>query len=244
MVCGFSPLGRLTMGGRSSVIATNSTTGVDESKPDGWSPPGYSSPKIYTSDERWGLGIATLLIPPVVVLIKQPLTSGTMVLTGWAEALGQSGLSNPPFVYIALVLCGLCGWIIGSSVVIIVVHEGIHYATACFRGLNPSFEWTSFYGVLSPSVVAYAQGIQRWENILMLAAPFFCLSLICGGLMWMTEGLVSATAAIMFAVNAVPSGMDLYNVGRLVNLPRGTIFANLETEDGLRTEYAVRASRN
>lgn len=230
------------MGGRSSVIATISTTGVDESNPDGWPPTGYSPPKIYTSDERWGLGIAILLIPPVVVLIKQPLDSGTVVLTGWAEALGQSGLSNHPFAYIALVLCGLCGWIIASSIAIIAIHEGIHYVTGYFRGLNPSFEWTSFYGVPGPSVVAYTQGIQRWENILMLAAPFVCLSLICGGLMWMTEGLISATAAIMFAVNAVPSGMDLYNVGRLINLPRGTVFANFDTEDGLRTEYTVRAS--
>jgi len=221
----------------------NSTTGVDESDPDGWPPPGYSQPKIYTNDERWGLGIAVLLIPPVVVLIKQPLDSGTMVLTDWVEALGQSGLSNHPFVYIALVLCGLCGWIIGSSIAIIAVHEGIHYVTGYFRSLNPSFEWTSIYGVLSPSVVAYAQGIQRWENILMLAAPFVCLNLVCGGLMWMTEGLLSATAAIMFAVNAVPSSMDIYNVARLVNFPRGTLFANFNTEDGLQTEYTVHSSQ-
>ena len=225
------------------MIATKSTTGVDESNPDRWPPPGYSPPKIYTNDERWGLGIAILLITPVVVLIKQPLDSGTMVLTGWVEALGQSGLSNHPFVYIALILCGLCSWIIASSIAIIAVHEGIHYVIGYFRGLSPSFEWTSIYGVLSPSVVAYAQGIQRWENILMLAAPFVCLSLVCGGLMWMTEGLISATAAIMFAVNAVPSSMDIYDVVRLVNFPRGTLFANFNTEDDLRTEYTVHSSQ-
>lgn len=220
--------------------STSSTRDPERSvTSDHWPPTGYSALRVYMVDECWGLVIAVLLVPPVVVLVVPPLKSGTTVLTVWAETLGQAGLANHPFLYVALVVGGLYGWIVVSSITIIAVHEGVHYVTGHLRGLNPTFEWATYFGIPSPSVVAYNQGIQRWEKLLMLVAPFVGLSLVCGLVVWATSGVLAATAAIMFAVNVVPSGMDLYNVGRLARLPRGTLFANFDTEKGLRTEYVV-----
>ncbi|WP_396612151.1 hypothetical protein ACH9L7_02365 [Haloferax sp. S1W] len=59
--------------------------------------------------------------------------------------------------------------------------------------------------------------------------------------MWLSSGLVAATAAVMFAINAVPSCGDLYHVGRIALLPRGTLFANfnVDGDEDLRTEFVT-----
>lgn len=208
-----------------------------------WPPANYTVPKVYTTDERWIVVIAILLIPPTLLSTVPDIKSGTAVLTVWTGYLGQAGLVDYPKLYIGLVIGGLVAWIGGTSITIIAVHEGIHYVTGRLCGLNPAFEWTTHLGAPNPSIVAYYQGIQRWENILMLTSPFVGLCLACGLVMWTTNGVLAATAAIMFAVNAVASAMDLYNAGRLVRFPHGTLFANFDTKEGLRTEYTVPQSR-
>jgi hypothetical protein len=181
-----------------------------------------------------------LLVPPTLAFTRQPIT----VSSTWAvEFFNGAGFSQYPPAFVTVALLTTLGWILLSGVAIILVHEGVHYVVGIILKINPQFEWHSQFGVPNPSVVAYATRISRWENILMLGSPFVLLSVVLAGLMWMTNGIVAGTSGIMFCINAVPSCSDVYKVDRIFRMPAGTLFANFDEKDGLRTEFAVPTPR-
>lgn len=205
-----------------------------------WPPKGYSPPREYISSDGWVLGIALVLLLPVLAFIRPDVSVGASLFAEWTILAGEEiGLVRYPllFVFVAFI-AGIC-WIFASGAIIITLHECIHYALGAVLDVNPRFEFHTQLLMPNPSVVAYSQGISRGENIVMLSGPLVGLSLVCISVMWMTTGLVAATAAIMFAINVLPSCGDLYHIGRIVLMPRGTLFANFDEDEGLRTEVVT-----
>jgi hypothetical protein len=221
-------------------VMTNSITEYQITMTEGWPPEGYSTPTEYVSSDRLIVAIGVALVLPAVLFTHTKISMGTVYFIRWIEkALTNIGIhSRPLLLLFAAFLASVC-WILVSAIVVITVHESIHYTLAKIFNINPRFEFNWQLNVPNPSVVAYHQGINRRENIAMLIAPFSILSLVCGIGMLVTSGVVSGTFAIMFAVNAVPSCGDLYHVGRIVKMPPGTLFANFEEEDALRTEVST-----
>lgn len=204
-----------------------------------WPPDGYSSPKEYESSDRWTLVIGLALIFPVFEITRPELDSASL-FAEWSRALvGTVGLSNYPLLVLTMALLGALLWIMISGAVIIILHEGVHYALGSLLEANPRFEFHTQLYLPNPSVVAYDKCITRGENIAMLSGPFVALSLVLASAMWLGSGFVSATAAIMFAINAVPSCGDLYHIGRIAMMQQGTLFANFEEYEGLRTEVVT-----
>lgn len=207
--------------------------------PDEWPPDGFTSPRKYESSDGWTLAIGFVLILPVFVLVRAEIKAGTAIFAEWVEQVGvTTGIAGSSHQFLLLVILAIGCWIITAGAIIIVLHESTHYAIAALLDVNPRFEFHTQFNLPNPSVVAYAKGITRCENILMLSGPFVILSLVCATTAWATTGFVAATAAIMFAINAVPSCGDLYHVGHISLLPRGTLFANFDDDTGLRTEIA------
>lgn len=205
-----------------------------------WPPRGYSDPKPYEQNNRLILGIAIGIALPVIVLIKPVLESGSTEFLKLGAEIGRGfGLIDSSILFLISLLLSVVIWILVSGSVIIAIHEGIHYVTAILLGLKPVFEWTHDLGFMNPTVVVYSNEVSRRQNILMLSAPFVLLSILCATAMWFTTGVLAATAAIMLALNAVPSCADLYNVGRLALMPKGTIFTNFNKNGNLRTEYTT-----
>lgn len=219
---------------------TNSITEDQITMTERWPPEGYSTPTEYVSSDRWIVAIGVALVLPVILFTHTKISMGAVNLIGWSEkALTNIGIhSRPLLLLFAAFLASVC-WILVSAIVIITLHESIHYTFATIFNNNPRFEFNWRLNVPNPSVVAYHQGINRRENVAMLIAPFSILSLLCGIGMTVTSGVVSGTFAIMFAVNAVPSCGDLYHAGRIVKMPPGTLSANFEEQDTLRTEIST-----
>jgi hypothetical protein len=186
------------------------------------------------------LAIAVVITPPVLALSSPEVRTGASLLVENVQRMVEAaGLSNSTLLLLSLALLSTLFWMAISGAVIISIHEGIHYAVGLALKLQPRFQVHHQVFLPNPSVVAYHRGITRGENIAMLSSPFLCLSVGCLVVMWGTGGFLSATAGLMFALNAVPSCADLYHIGRIVVMPNGTLFANFDEEDGLRTEVAT-----
>jgi len=205
-----------------------------------WPPEGHSEPEPYEVSNWWVIGIGLALLVPVYELAHPAIGVGTSNFTAWAFDFGASiGMADYALAYVLVVFVSLIGWVLVAGAIIIAIHESVHYAINAILGLNPRFEWHSQLYLKNPSVVAYDDGIRRWENIASLLGPFVILTILCAAVMWATSGFLAATAAIMFSVNAVPSCSDIYNAGRIARMPRGTLFANFDEEEGLLSEYAT-----
>lgn len=186
------------------------------------------------------LAIGLVLILPVVKFTRPELGTGASWFAQWIGQVGETvGFSSFPLLFLLMALLAVVCWILVSGTIIIILHEGVHYALGAVLDVNPRFEFHTQLFLPNPNVVAYHEGIGRGENIIMLSGPFAVLSLVCASVMWRASGFVAATAAIMFAINAVPSCGDLYHVGRIARMPRGTLFANFDEENGLRTEVVT-----
>lgn len=219
---------------------TNSIGEYQITMTEGWPPDGYATPTEYVSSDKWSLAIGVALIFPALLFTHSEISSGAVYFAGLSEwVLTTVGVQSRPLLLSSVRFFASICWILVSAIVVITTHESIHYTLATIFNNNPRFEFNLQLYMPNPSVVAYHQGISRGENVAMLIAPISILSLVCGFAMLVTSGVVSGTFAIMFAVNAVPSCGDLYHVGRIVQMPRGTLFANFEEEDALRTEVSV-----
>lgn len=208
---------------------------------DRWPPEGYATPTEYVASDKWIVAIGFALILPVIGITHADISEGTLYFIGWSEwALASVDiLSRPLLLSFVAFSASLC-WILASAIIVITLHESIHYAVAALFNLNPRFEFNLQLYMPNPSVVAYQQGISRGENVAMLLAPFSIISIVCVFGIAVASGVVSGTFAFIFAVNAVPSCADLYHVGRIVQMPHGTLFANFEGEgDALRTEVST-----
>ncbi len=208
---------------------------------EGWPPEKYSEPKRFGSHPRRILLTAVVLVVFSVLLVRNPLRSTSSIIAGYLSALFNAhGIDN---LIVAVVASSavLITWILGSSVFVIAVHEAIHYIVGDLLKLNPRFEWSKMdrIPIPNPTVVAYSIGIPRWQVLALLIGPFLLLSVVFGSLMFFGSGFVSGTASVMFLMNAVPSCSDLYKSFRIMKLDKGTLFANFDTPDGLKSEYVM-----
>lgn len=170
-----------------------------------WPPEGFSQAREYKSSDGWMLAIGLVLILPVFEITRAKVDIGAALFVEWSGQVGDTvGLSNYPLLFLFAALFTVLCWILVSGAIIITLHEGVHYALGSILDVSPRFEFHTQLFLPNPSVVAYQAGISRSENIAMLSGPFVVLSLVCASVMWMTSGFVAATAAIMFAINAVP----------------------------------------
>lgn len=205
----------------------------------GWPPDGYSSPKGYENHDRRILVTGLILTIPAIVVTEGPIGKGGETVAKMSIAGLQSSGINDGAYLTALAIGGAFGWILISGVVIVLIHEAIHFAVGELRNAKPQFKWSSTLNIPNPSVVAYRTGLNRWDHILMLSAPFTTLSTVCGIVMWFSSGVIAGTAAVMFAVNAVPSCADIYDTFRISTMPKGTLFANFDDEGTLRSEFVI-----
>lgn len=205
-----------------------------------WPPNGYSNPKRYEVNDRYTTLIAVALIPPVLAITVPKLEGVVPTLLSFIQAFGKpTGIVNYPILYLATALFVVTGWVVISGVSIVAIHEAIHYVVDLLNGSEPEFIWTERLGLKSPGIIAYGTALTRGENIAGLLAPFILLSAFAGSIMLSSDGIVAGTAAVMFAINAVPSCSDIYNSIKVARMPRGTKYANFDNGEGIKSEYAL-----
>lgn len=203
-----------------------------------WPPEGYSTPKEY---ER-SVGIVTLiaiLIGLVLIPITIPPIRSAIppLIDGWVDFGYNVQLSADLLVIGAYFV--LLTWMILLLTAMTIVHESFHYGVGHILELEPTFEWDEFVILKNPSIVAYAKGIKRVENLAMLSTPFVFIGLACWITMATTDGLVSGSAALILLTNSAVSGQDIYHILRILKMPNGTQFRNYRDDCQLRTEYVV-----
>jgi len=127
-------------------------------------------------------------------------------------------------------------------VVMVAVHECIHYGAGLMQGHSPQFgvRWMEFFWGLkepAPYVVTLNEYISRDENIAVLIAPLVIIDAIAVVVFLLSPSSIeSHYAALALVVNTSSSMQDLYNVVRVSIMPEGTEYINVEQED-LRTFY-------
>jgi len=214
---------------------------IESAMVESWPPEKYSEPNRFGNHPRRIILTAVVLVVFSGLLVRNPLKSTSRIIAGELTAFFNAYGVDNLIVAVVVSLAVLLAWIFGSTVFVIVVHEAIHYVVGALLSLNPRFEWSKMDGVpiQNPTVVAYSIGIRRWQVLALLIAPFLLLSVVCGSLIFLGSGFVSGTASVMFLANAVPSCSDVYKSIRIVRLDKGTLFANFDTPDGLKSEYVI-----
>lgn len=96
-----------------------------------------------------------------------------------------------------------------------------------------------FVVLKNPSIVIEAEGIKRWENLVMLSAPLGFIGAISLAIMLTTSGVMAGSAAFVFLINSAGSGLDIYHVLRILAMPIGTQFTNFRRKGDLYTVYSV-----
>lgn len=205
-----------------------------------WPPEGYADPSEYLVNERRALLTSIALFLPTLFLIHKPIRNSVDLFSNtFLPLIRGTALGGGPLIIVSLVMTLAFTWIIIWTAMTIGIHEAIHYLVSWLFRLNPKFEWHWQFGFPNPSVVTYDIGIPRWQDVVVLGSPFILISAISGYILLNSQGYVAGTSAVVFATNTVPSGNDIYNVIRLVQMPKGTMFANFRENGKLRTEYII-----
>jgi hypothetical protein len=135
---------------------------------------------------------------------------------------------------------------IGLILLLVSIHECIHYVVAVAEGKKPQFglRVRKTIGLpieIDPYVIALEQRISRNENILVLIAPLVLINSLAMGVLFLPmPNKVNYYAQLVFVVNTVGSIQDLYNVIRLLGFPETTEFVNI-VDDEVRTFYTTQS---
>ena len=133
---------------------------------------------------------------------------------------------------------------IGFIILLVAIHEVIHYLTTWVNGQSPEFglRFQKTFWLLKepvPYVVALEQRISRNENIFALIAPLVVINALAVGVLLLPlPDVANHFARLALVVNTAGSVQDLYNVIRLLKYPKKTDFVNL-VDDDVRTFYTV-----
>lgn len=129
-------------------------------------------------------------------------------------------------------------WMLALAVLMIAIHEPLHYLGCAYHNLDPEFRISrGSFSIPSPSVTPMTTGIKLRENALGTAPPFVGVNLLALVVIASTDGLVAGSAAWVLLINSASSAQDLYHLYRYWKLPSATLFANWERNGELRTEY-------
>lgn len=133
---------------------------------------------------------------------------------------------------------------IGFVVLLIAIHEVIHYTVAWVSGQSPEFglRFQKTFWLLKepvPYVVALEQRISRNENIFALIGPLVVINTLAVGVLLLSvSDAANHFARLALVVNTAGSVQDLYNVVQLLRFPKTTDFVNL-VDDEIRTFYTI-----
>lgn len=189
-------------------------------------PDGYSEFHEYNVPEKL-IGVGTFLL---MVGIGEALFPGAV---GWYI----DGVSND---LVGLLTVSLDEIFLIS--VMIVVHEGIHYAVGTVQGYSPKAGVRfvkHIHGIKEPSpyVVVLDEFISREENLAMLAAPLVVINgAAIVALLPVFPEAVAHYAKVVLVVNTAASLQDIYNVVRIWTFEKGTLFFNTLGEE-FQTDY-------
>lgn len=207
-----------------------------------WPPTGYSEPKEYDQSERGVLAIGAILSVILFFMLRTPLRQlADPLIALLRSVVVYFGVANsvPILVMGALLLTllFLVGVVIGFRWVVIPFHEWIHYKVNDIQNNNPEYISTNFLYLQNPAVISKSTGLTIWEYVPGAIAPFVIIGTISIIIIQTTSGFVEGIAAFILLANSAASAGDLYNAGRLLRMPPGTLFANFEQDGEYRTEY-------
>jgi hypothetical protein len=204
-----------------------------------WPPEGYSEPRVYHKNERYilalGVAIAGLFAVPALFPIQEGIDAYRATWSSFAHSLGIPYLTTGVVEAVSLIL-GMCAVF---RVIIVPVHEAIHYSIGLLLDLNPKYGYEKTLFFKNPMVVALSTEISVWENMVMVIAPFVTIGLLSWGLVQVSGGLVAGVAAVILWMNSAASAQDLYHYIRLLRMNPDAKFANFKEGDTIRTEYVV-----
>jgi hypothetical protein len=126
------------------------------------------------------------------------------------------------------------------SVALVIIHELIHVAAHKWNGFDHSYgvTWVWLWKLpnMVPYVVVLDDPLTRSENIMGLLAPLIVLTTVgLVGLLPLFPAIVSYYAKVLLVVNTAGSSGDIYNSVKVARYPPGTLFRNVESNDGIRT---------
>lgn len=208
---------------------------------DSWPPHGYTKPKEYNRNETHVLLVMLVVTAGVVVVAgEKAAEGGSVYVDWWFNFAAQTAVSSSPILSVGLaMLVAAVGFVAIHKVIIVPVHEAIHYLLGWLLDMSPKFRYDDGFIGQNPAVVALSTDIPVWKNLVMLTGPFVLIGIASVTVAFLTEGLLAGVAAVIFMTNSVGSAQDLYHHVRLVQMNPKTRFANFEENGEIRTEYAV-----
>lgn len=205
-----------------------------------WPPDGYGDPKEYDRNEYHVVAVGSLLAIVFVGLLTQPMASAAREWVAISLSLFQD--SATVLGYLPLILFAVIGATVPMialwKVIIVPIHEGLHYLPGLMFDNNPDFGYADGLVGKNPRVVPLTTNITIRENLISITAPFAVIGVVTLSMMLVTSGLLRGIFAFALIANSVASAQDIYHVLRLSRMPAGTRFANFEESGGITTEYA------
>lgn len=169
--------------------------------------------------------------PPVAVSWLELLPGeigllvGSVLLFGWVTVTVRDATAVFAVVWQAVTLDSLGAWgvylaLVGSIIVTLVCHEGIHAGVARWFGCAA---WIERQG-LSLGVRVRGGFLSRRDDILITLAPAIALTVIGLPLLLVIESSLGAAMVLVGVIaNAAGTGSDLATVLALRRLPPGTL---------------------
>ena len=220
----------------SNVISRNKKH--DETGGDGivptTAPEGHSGPKEYVlNNHLLTLGQVALLFALTYLLFPQVLRSiAVSAPFSTTEIVGYTLGNINSIIYFGL-----------FAIVLIIVHEAIHYVANQKVGLNPRFgyaiHWSfGLFPELKPYVVSTGAYISRKQNLIALASPLILIDVVALlGLLPAFSSTIEYYARVTLLLNTSLAIEDIYNSIRVSSHQSGTLFRNFDVEDNVETYY-------
>lgn len=206
-----------------------------------WPPKGYLQPMEYEVNKYHIYGLAVILSVIFGVATIIPILEGVdSYLNIWKSVTDTIGLAESSIIYaIGGVFVACISLYLIWKLVLLPIHEGLHYFVGLSLGLNPDFGYEEGILIDNPRVVALTTGISVWENLAMIIAPFVVIGVLSLLILNIMSGIIAGLAAFILLANSAASCQDMYHYLRLIRMDPGTEFANFEDDGTILTEYAI-----
>jgi hypothetical protein len=207
-----------------------------------WPPKGYTEPKEYIRNERFIL-LFTIFLGLVSFISALP--SFVSAAEETANIYTANVADSPQSIGLITGIGTMIGLIIMLQIIwrlVVLIHEALHYIPSLLFGNNPDYGTQDGFIGKNPRVVPLCTHITLGENIASLAAPVFIIGLVSAVLMVSTSGIIAGVAGFVFAANTTASSQDMYHIFRLARMEPSALFANFETENGIKTEFTMPSS--
>lgn len=206
-------------------------------------PTGYADPKEYHKNDYIANSLGLVMLVCLTALffpgMVEALFGGMIRVVFGLDSFGFAAAARFGKRNIGRIVR-----IVGFGVVLIVVHEGVHYYVSKLSGYSPRFrfrveQWAFGLPQVTPTITPpLDEYIDRRTNVLHLVAPLFVIGAIALiGLLPVFPTVVTGYAKIALILNTGGSGTDIYNATRVLLAPPGTRYFNCFDDGELRTFY-------